>query len=81
MRFRICSPGWPLQGGAAFVPPGSVIDDNSNDTWSLLARDLPPPMNATPLDDEAYYAQRKTYPDHHRYLRPAVPPSKQTTGT
>jgi hypothetical protein len=78
MKYRVEGRGWPLDGGARLCPTGTVIDADVDETWSRLAAGLPPPMNATPLDDEAYYAQRKAYPDHHRYLGPAVPPSEQT---
>jgi hypothetical protein len=53
MRFQICGQGWPLDGGAALAPPGTVIDWSANDHFSLWARGKVIPINATPLDDEA----------------------------
>jgi hypothetical protein len=70
MRFQINGQGWPLQGGAALAPAGTVIDWSANDHWSLYARGLTIPMNATPLDDEARQAQLAAYPNHKYLLGP-----------
>ena len=53
MRFQITGQGWPLSGGAALAPAGTIIDASANDHWSLFARGLTIPINCTPLDDEA----------------------------
>jgi hypothetical protein len=53
MRFQITGQGWPLQGGAALAPNGTIIDSTSNDFFSVWARGLTPPINCIALDDEA----------------------------
>jgi hypothetical protein len=58
MKFQITGQGWPLDGGAWLAPAGTIIDATSNDHWSLKARGLTPPINSTPLDDEAWQAQQ-----------------------
>jgi hypothetical protein len=78
MRYRVEGRGWPLGGGAWLCPTGTVIDADVDEMWSRLAAGMPPPINATPLDDETYYAQRKAYPEQQHLLGPAVPPSQQT---
>jgi hypothetical protein len=70
MRYQICGQGFPLNGGAALAPPGTIIDSTSNDHFSLFARGLTIPINATPLDDEAWQAQQAAYPDHKHLLGP-----------
>jgi hypothetical protein len=70
MRFQINGQGWPLNGGAALAPAGTVIDTASNDHWSLYARGLIPPINATALDAEAWQAQLRAYPEHKHLLGP-----------
>jgi hypothetical protein len=37
------------------------------DRWSKLAKGKTIPINATPLDDEAWQAQLQAYPEH-KYL-------------
>ena len=64
MRYRLSS-AWPM--GAVLCPAGTVIDANANDRWSQLAKGKTIPINATPLDEEAWQAQLAAYPDH-RYL-------------
>jgi hypothetical protein len=54
-----------------------VIDSNSDDDWSRLARRLTPPWDAQALDDEAYQLMRRSYPDH-RHLMGPPPPGEQT---
>lgn len=70
MKFQITGQGWPLQGGAALAPPGTIIDSASNDHFSLYARGLTPPINATALDNEAWQAQLAAYPEHRHLLGP-----------
>lgn len=53
MRYQITGAGWPLQGGAALAPAGTVIDWSASDHWSVLALGRPPPLNCIALDDEA----------------------------
>jgi hypothetical protein len=65
MIYQIGGHGWPLGGGAWLAPPGTVIDAvNGTDTFSLLARGLPLPINVQALDDEACEALKQLYPDH-----------------
>jgi hypothetical protein len=73
MRFQINGQGWPLNGGAALAPAGTVIDSASNDHWSLFARGLIPPPNATALDDEAWELMQRSYPEHRHLMGPRPP--------
>ena len=53
MRYQICGPGWPLDQW--LIPSGVVIDTvDGSDQWSVLVkqRGLPPPVNASPLDQD-----------------------------
>lgn len=68
MKFQICGQGWPLNGGAALAPAGTIIDSTSEDHFSLFARGLPPPINSTALDAEAWQAQLRAYPEHKHLL-------------
>ena len=68
MRFQICGAGWPLNGGAYLAPAGRVFDF-SNPQDCELAQGLIP-INATPLDDEAWEAQQRAYPEHKHLLGP-----------
>jgi len=65
MRYRLSS-AWPM--GAVLCPAGTVIDANANDRWSQLAKGKTIPINATPLDDEAWQAQLRAYPDQKHLL-------------
>jgi hypothetical protein len=75
MRFQITGQGWPLQGGAALAPAGTVIDWSASDHWSLYACGLTPPINATALDAEAWQAQLNAYPEHRHLLGSPPPPA------
>jgi hypothetical protein len=70
MRFQITGRGWPVDQW--LIPTGTLIDYASDDQWSKLIRQrgLPPPINATPLDDEAYQAQLRAYPGYKYLLGP-----------
>jgi hypothetical protein len=75
MRFQITGAGWPV--GQYLIPSGSVIDSTSDDHWSLFARGLTLPINATCLDDEAaWQAQLAAYPQHLYLLGPPPPTNK-----
>ena len=67
MRFRLNS-DWALFGGTWIVPAGTIIDTSIDDQWSRRARGLPPPINAVPLDEEAWQAQLRAYPDQKHLL-------------
>jgi hypothetical protein len=54
--------------GAALIPAGTVIDFAKRDQWSKLAKDKTIPINATPLDQEAWQAQLAAYPDQKHLL-------------
>lgn len=71
MKFRLSTP-WPLQGGAALAPSGTVIDGAGTDMWSIWARGLIPPIDATALDAETYQFMLKSYP-HHQHLMGSPP--------
>jgi hypothetical protein len=60
MDYRINNQGWSV--GAWFVPAGTTISSTSNDHFSLAARGMVPPYDATPLDGESYWAQQRAYP-------------------
>jgi hypothetical protein len=62
MRFRITGAGWPLSGGAWLAPTGTVFDYDNPDMWTALVARGSIPLNATPLDDEAWNAQQAAYP-------------------
>ena len=76
MRYRL-SRAWPLDHGRQLAPSGTVIDSNSDDDWSRLARRLTPPWDAQALDDEAYQLMLRSYPGHRHLLGPP-PPGEQT---
>jgi hypothetical protein len=67
MRFRITGQGWRLDR-STLVPANTVIDASASDRWSKRARGLPPPINATALDREAFEAQLAAYPEHKHLL-------------
>lgn len=70
MRFQITGQGWPLDGGAALAPAGTIFDYDKPGGWAArIARGVIP-INATPLDDEALQAQQKAYPEHKHLLGP-----------
>jgi hypothetical protein len=54
-----------------------VIDASAEDHWSLIARGLTIPINAAPLDDEAWQAQLRAYPEHKHLLGHYSPAEKQ----
>lgn len=68
MRYQINGQGFPLDGGAWLAPAGTIIDSTSNDHWSLRARGLIPPWNATALDNEAWELMQRSYPEHRHLL-------------
>jgi hypothetical protein len=68
MRFQITGRGWRLDGDT-LVPVGTVIDLAKRDHWSKQAKGKAIPLNATPLDDEAWQAQLAAYPEHRHLLR------------
>jgi hypothetical protein len=67
MKFRITGPGWRL--GDALVPANTVIDLAKSDRWSKLAKDKTIPIDALPLDQEAWETQLRLYGEHRHLLR------------
>jgi hypothetical protein len=67
MRFRITGPGWRL--GDALVPAETIIDLAKSDRWSKLAKGKTIPIDAVPLDQEAWETQPRLYSDHKHLLR------------
>jgi len=65
MRFRITQ-GWQL--GDAVVPENTVIDFAKRDQWSQRAKGKVIPIDAQPLDEEAWQAQLNAYPEHRHLL-------------
>ncbi len=66
MRFQITGQGWPLRGGAYLAPAGSVFDFSNPQDRELAQGSIP--INATPLDQEAWEAQQRAYPNHKHLL-------------
>jgi hypothetical protein len=60
MIYQLYSHGWPLNGGATFLPVGTRIDIDQPE-WAWLASLVPPP-NAQALDQEAYDLMAANYP-------------------
>jgi hypothetical protein len=73
MRFQITGQGWPLNGGAALAPSGTIIDSASTDHWSVWARGLIPPYDAQALDDEAWELMQRSYPELRHLMGPRPP--------
>jgi hypothetical protein len=65
MKYRINSP-WSVD--ALLCPAQTVIDASASDYWAQKARGKVIPINATPLDEEAWQAQLSAYPDHRHLL-------------
>jgi hypothetical protein len=61
MKYQLVNHGWPI--GQFLVPVGTVISipPNVGDDWSRMAVGRVPPMNAQPLDKEAYEALVRAY--------------------
>jgi hypothetical protein len=66
MRFRITE-GWRL--GDALVPKDTIVDLAKSDRWSKLAKGKPVPIDAVPLDQEAWETQLRLYSEHKHLLR------------
>ena len=66
MRFRTTD-CWPL-GDALVCPANTIIDASAKDRWSQRAKGKVIPINATPLDQEAWEAQLAAYPEHRHLL-------------
>jgi hypothetical protein len=66
MRYQITGAGWRV--GQYLIPSGTVINTRATDRWSLFARGRTPPINSTPLDQEAWEAQLAAYGAEHRHL-------------
>lgn len=60
MKFQITGQGWSL--GAWLAPAGTIFDYDAPNMWTALVARGVIPINAAPLDDEAYQAQQKAYP-------------------
>jgi hypothetical protein len=74
MRYRL-SRDWTLDHGRALAPSGTMIDSDSDDDWSRLARGLTPPWDVQALDDECYQLLLRAYPRHRHLMGPPPPPS------
>jgi hypothetical protein len=63
MKYQLHSHGWPI--GDRLIPVGTVIKlpPKEGDDWSALAQGKPIPLNAVPLDDEAYQAMLRQFHD------------------
>jgi hypothetical protein len=56
MRYRVNSP-WPVQGGAAVIPTGAVIDTAT----SAFLQGVVPPPDVTCLDQECTDVLHRAY--------------------
>jgi hypothetical protein len=74
MRFQVTGAGWPLSGGAWLAPAGTIFDYDAPNMWTALVARGVIPLNATPLDAEAYQAQLAAYPAYQ--LGPPPPGGK-----
>jgi hypothetical protein len=63
MKFQITGKGWRVR--SVLVASATIVDVTGDDHW---AKGLTPPINATPLDDEAWQAQLRAYPDQKHLL-------------
>jgi hypothetical protein len=68
MKFQITGQDWIILSGAWRVPMGTIINSASGDVWSVRAKGLTPPINSKALDQEAWEAQLKAYPDSAHLL-------------
>jgi hypothetical protein len=59
MRYQITGHGFPVRD--RLIPNGTVIDTDAQDDWSTLAKGLPIPLNAMPLDQAAWAAMQSIY--------------------
>jgi hypothetical protein len=66
VRFKITA-GWRL--GDALVPADTIIDLAKSDRWSQRAKGKPIPLDAVPLDEQAWQEQLRLYPEHKHLLR------------
>src|SRR5262249_61838755 len=66
MKFQITGQGWPI--GQHLIPSGTLIDFSEPNIWTALATEIVIPINATPLDEEAWEAQLRAYPEHRHLL-------------
>jgi hypothetical protein len=69
MLYRVNGPGWPVAGGLIL----GEIDGATN----ILVKGLIPPLNCTPLDEEAWLVMQANYPAH--LLGPPPPPPSKTS--
>jgi hypothetical protein len=67
MKYQITGAGWRLSG--VLCPSGTVLDFSKPDKWTVLAKGKTIPLNATPLDEEAWQAQLAAYGEHKHLLR------------
>jgi hypothetical protein len=72
MKFQIGPQGWPI--GGMLIPASTVIDltkpEGELSDWEKLARGHPLPMDAGPLDDEAYAELVRAHGMKRSYARP-----------
>ena len=61
-RYQLIGTGWPTNGGALVVPVGTILDSTK---WTFLGTPLPSalPLNAIPLDQDAFDEMLRQYPD------------------
>jgi hypothetical protein len=69
MLYQLLGP-WPV--GQFCIPAGTVINSAGTDQWSQLAKGLPPPLTAMPLDRHTWQRMKELYPDQiHLIVTPA----------
>lgn len=66
MRFQIGTGGWPVD--QFLIPGDTIIDTEGNDDWSRLARGRGPPLNAHPMDSDAYEFMVRANPGYRHMI-------------
>jgi hypothetical protein len=71
MRWQIGGTGWPV--GQFMVPPGTVLTavvsggEIVPPVWNSVALPMPPPIDASALDEQAALFMLKSYPEELWY--------------
>jgi hypothetical protein len=76
MKYLIQGNSWPVNGGAALIPAGTILDFANPSLWEfVVSKATIPPWNSVPLDLEADAALQTAYRAiANRLARYTVPP-------
>jgi hypothetical protein len=69
MRWQLTQHGWPINGGAHYVPVGTIITDDLMWGDSGIKFPVPLPINARALNQSAYDQLCKWYPNQLHLLQ------------